>query len=293
MKIYDVHRTLFYAAAFISLISQVSAQITPVGIIYRYDMRPPAQVIAEGGFNAWRSILNGGDIDLVSHVEGTSVWTHTTAFVSTSERIEGALRTVGQTAVASLSTYPSTYHSYLYAIRPDPVNTFQVAGSIQNAIEQSTSAVSRELYRTLNAQMNDGIYEIALLGGIPANRIISYADITGELFQTHALASMFAPSFWTTRWVPLTTYNHSYDNDVSSALPYPSSAMREPNGLGFFVGNPEEEDETLPVTMCCFGIQFTPSAYSTPVDCNPELNLKIRYIPYILPWFILLLQKAY
>lgn len=138
----------------------------------------------------------------------------------------------------------------------------------------------------LNARMNDGIYEIATLDGLPSDRIIRYATITADMLNHTELATMFAPSFWADRWITLATYSHEYDNDTYSSEPYNHDLMRTPEGRMFVSENPEIQEAMSPVTMTCNGVCWSCSAVSSslsssqPAKSRCSQTTRLRLFPY-------------
>lgn len=265
---------------FISFFS-VSAQ-PPVDTLYRLDQRSPREIIAAGGFQPWQHPSQGGDMDLISHLEGTSVHAHTSGFVSTSDRLAGIVSVLDAVTGGAPDAFDPRCRIFLYSIRPDPANAYPVSLSIRHAINHTPRQDRAQSLTGLTRQLLQDRHEVAVLGGIPSGRIITWAEITGTMLRQHSREEMTAPLFWAHRWTPLATYDPAYDRDRLLDEPYPDHLMRDPGrGAYFQVPLRQAHDEAplrVSLTMSCQGVAHPPPEGSIMADCCARTH--VRYEIY-------------
>lgn len=248
----------------------------PVDTLYRLDNRPPQDIINAGGFHPWRHPRDGGDTDLIRHLEGTSVNAHTTGFVSTSDRLEGSINIAAFIAGWDFPRYDLNYRVFLYRIRPDPANAYRVSLSVQHAVDHTDRQDRERALVRLHQLLLEDQYEVAVLGGIPSDRIIAYTEITGAMLMQYPRAELTSPLFWAHRWTYLDTYNRAYDCDRVMEEPYPEHLMSDPTGGAYSLvsvsAEHAEDPEWLALDLSCFGFPSSLLYYSAST-CGTHTNV--------------------
>lgn len=226
--------------------AQNPPQIT--NIVYRVDVRPPDEIVSQGGFLTWSQTTNNPpNNNIASHIEGDSLGStkgnSTSNFISTSS----SLVSVIEYGLSNHLTPNVRERFYIYRIRPNN-NFYNVNASLRNA--RDSQPHNSSVWNMLDSLLT--IYEeeeeISSLGSIPADRIVQYAEVTIDLYYQHN-DEILKESFWENRWVDFEGYNHQYDNDRSSSEFY---AEISPRGV-IQMAVDERNGIEVPLSHSCMG----------------------------------------
>ncbi|MCS3431397.1 enterotoxin A family protein [Klebsiella sp. BIGb0407] len=194
-----------------------SYAIESVKVVYRVDDRPIDAIAATGGMHPW---AGERDTDLMHHFEGESIEHRVSSFVSTSASLRQVIEHAASLARSnSEEPFNNEYITYIYAIRPNE-QFYDVRHSLLEARETSQDDIQRNRLTRLIHDYAD-MDEIVAVNGFRADRLIRYAELTGNMLNTfYDTGQLFSEVFWSGRWTDNTAYNHAYDTGASNTESY-------------------------------------------------------------------------
>ncbi|CNI73538.1 RICIN domain-containing protein [Yersinia pekkanenii] len=141
--------------------------------------------------------------------------------------------------------------AYIYDIRPAE-NFFDLIGSFEMAIYQARSERDSDRVERLSALLEEfsDMDEIVAHNGFGPDRVIRYAELTGEMLNTIPMSELANPQYWEDNglWTVNDNYNRAYDNDYSNPLPYEPRLIGTPTGYVIGItGEPLRLDEFTPL----------------------------------------------
>lgn len=265
-----------------SMFSHFSSAINPVHVVFRTDDRALPSLRQDGGMWPWKD--GHADDDLAHHFEGESIEGRRSNFVSTTASLRIAIMHAASLARAnSEEPFDEDFVTYIYQIRPAD-NFYSVDEALQTARDSSAESSSRR--ERLTRLINDytGMEEYVAHGGFNQNRIISYAELTGDMlmqyYNEHSSA-LFTQSFWNSRWLINTDYNHDFDSDTTSVATYAN--IDNPTGLISQIINGTQPP--VPLSFTCMGLNSSigkrkDRLFFPKNTCGTQNHLAIKKIIY-------------
>jgi pertussis toxin subunit 1 len=252
-----------------------SYAIIPTSEVYRIDERPLEEITRTDVNGMWPN-TEGGTLqmndDLSRHFDGEPRDGESSAFVATTASLEQAVNIAEERAQRDENgeiDVNDTRTVYIYVIRPAE-NFYEINGSFENAIAGATPPQQDNLRAIINDYGN--LDEWVAYHGFSADRIISYAEITGQMLHDDYYI-MNDPSYWDSRMQSNALYNRNYDNDQSSSTPYTNVGTTR--GYTAVVNNSTAAEDVARVLVAdsCLGVgssQVSPSLNKNSVSDNND-----------------------
>lgn len=261
---------------FILLVFTSSARPASVSVVYRIDTRSITELESLGGILP--PALRPGktyDEDLVHHVEGQSLISRSSPFVSTTASLSGAIRLAAALSqVYKDEPYASDVRYYIYMIRANE-DFYDLEGSLRYAIRQQMAHDPLRLARLTALLNEEGTpHQFLAHGGIAFNRIMKTGVLTGGLLTLYGVedsSPLLTDNFWQDRFDDSgTSYHHVFDGDHISTAPYPSTLIATPTGfrMGALRGGGQV---FVPLSMTCAGAAY----YTAPLNAHPERSCNV------------------